>query len=248
VVFLALAVAAALMFGRDRPAEPVGPEPVVAKGTATPPKPTPPKESDKGNEPRPGPAGAPVPFDPAAYPVHLRLDFSSGEVAGGPVAGPSPGGRSERSYTKNSLYYKSTAGRWQPRFGPAPADTAIEVRARVISEAGAWMIGANGFTLAVDALGVLALDPGATANADDSTARRTFQHKALRKRGEWNAVLVVARGGRVSAYVNGAEVAAGVEIVGDRARLLTIGIDARTTVGEVEYERVTVWDLTAPKK
>ncbi len=250
--------AVALKFGRPPTPEPE-PEPSTVTKAPTPKNPKP-KEPEKVKEPEPEnqPAPPPMPGAPGfgvqnlATLVPVRnYDFRAGRPFNGTAPGAGPGGRIEWGYTKNTMFFKAPGGaRWFQSYGPTPPNAGVEIRGRVKSEAGSWAFDpVGGCLIHVDHIGVLTIDFGAEAKD-----KRVVRHEAIKKQGEWNTVTVLIRNDLMDFYVNGEEVATEVPVPGRKDKNLTVGIEGRIESKktkadvEVEYERITVWNLNAPLK
>jgi serine/threonine protein kinase len=219
------------------PGEPrsVGPPPTDPRSTATTGSP-----SGTGSHPPDLSAQTPV----------TRLNFTAGQPPDGPNAFRDPDGGFEWGYAGSVMWFKTTGGVWYASGGNLPRDAAIEIRARVTSEDGAWAfdpvgVGTGRPVISVTHQGELTIGP----LDDDETEvpERTVPHRAIKKRGEWNTLLLVVRADRMDFYVNGEEVARAVPVRagGDKQLYFGIAADGDATV---EYQRITVWNLPPAAK
>jgi hypothetical protein len=100
--------------------------------------------------------------------------------------------------------------------------------------------------VSIDSEGALHLQPFATEtkpwSEDTGPLNRTFLHRAIKPRGEANALLCLVRGRQLELYVNGVAVQS--PLTFDRDLTPTVigyGILGGADGSEVEFERITVW-------
>jgi hypothetical protein len=197
-----------------------------------------------------------IPNLDAQKPV-LRLDYSAGPAVGGPGAYTDPEGRFWWKLTRTAWVATGNYGMWWTTVSPVPQDAAIEITARVTSEKGSWAFNPfahrvadntdAGVVLSVNHLGVLTIFEFKTGKAAAEFPVRTIRHHAINKRTEWNTLLVVTRNERMDVYANGELVASDIPLWNVPKKSLLVGIRSAGPA-EVEYQRITVWDLSAPPK
>jgi serine/threonine protein kinase len=175
-------------------------------------------------------------------------------------------GKAASSYSDGKLRLTTTAGPgvwwwWPlPHYLPHPS-VACEFVGRVVREgAQGWGCLVNGqkgraVRVSIDSDGALHVLPYDSSRKDwvedTGPLNRTFRHRAIKPRGEANALLCVVRGRQLELYVNGVAVQNPITFDGD---LTPAGIGYSVLGGrdgsEVEFERITVWsvaDLPPPE-
>jgi hypothetical protein len=201
----------------------------------------------QGNIPAPDMSGRPVLFND---------NFA--ESNNGFWVGTAEGNCKQSSYRAGRLRITSLGpGEWW--FWPLPgekrySDFACEFVGRVLRPGSAWACMLHGpegraARVSIDSDGVLHVQPITTFrepwSEETGPLNRTFQHRAIKPRGEANALLCIVRGRHLELYVNGVAVQNPINFDRDLTPTwVSYCILGGADGGEIEFERITVWSVT----
>lgn len=185
-----------------------------------------------------------------------KFDFANGRQK----KGPAPGKEDTHAYGyANKAFFVEAVkgGMWWRSIGTSSESFAIEVRARVASPNGMWVLSPLYFPVGNDRVALLVnLDNAGSLHlsgwklgvgTDSLPEERSISHRAIRKGSELNKLLFVCRDGKMELYVNGEQIAEPIPLrEGATPWPAQIGVSANG-FARAEFDQVTIWHLPVKK-